>query len=187
MWGGNQSWYLEDGNNFARTLSIWLRGHTSILLAVQTKQKQLHSRKCEAQVHNTVWIHLCPKMKPKWTCVNCGQVIGQKARGTCLGPQIVHHQCKRHSHTFFCLTVSVALLPIVMCLILLTWRIWWAPNNASRWQMEFNSAFKGLMHILKTWGSLQSERGTVSLCVRNRCSYEGALKRSRPNNEKKNL
>jgi hypothetical protein len=28
--------------------------------------------------------------------------------------------------------------------ILLTWRIWWAPNNASKWQMGFNSAFKGL-------------------------------------------
>ena len=27
---------------------------------------------------------------------------------------------------------------------LLTWRIWWAPNNASKWQMGFNSAFKGL-------------------------------------------
>ena len=25
----------------------------------------------------------------------------------------------------------------------LTWKIWWAPNNASRWQMGFNSAFKG--------------------------------------------
>jgi hypothetical protein len=24
------------------------------------------------------------------------------------------------------------------------WRIWWAPNNASRWQMGFNSVFKGL-------------------------------------------
>jgi len=23
----------------------------------------------------------------------------------------------------------------------LTWKIWWAPNNASRWQMGFNSAF----------------------------------------------
>ena len=29
----------------------------------------------------------------------------------------------------------------VLTLILLTWRIWWAPNNASRWQMGFNSAF----------------------------------------------
>jgi len=26
----------------------------------------------------------------------------------------------------------------------LTWRIRWAPNNASRWQMGFQSAFKGL-------------------------------------------
>ena len=26
----------------------------------------------------------------------------------------------------------------------LTWNIWWAPNNASRWQMGFNSAFKVL-------------------------------------------
>jgi len=33
-----------------------------------------------------------------------------------------------------------------LTLILLTWRIWWAPNNASRWQMGFNSAFKGLRH-----------------------------------------
>ena len=32
---------------------------------------------------------------------------------------------------------------------LLTWRIWRAPNNASRWQMGFNSAFKGLKWILK--------------------------------------
>ena len=33
----------------------------------------------------------------------------------------------------------------VMCesaFILLTWRVWWVPNNASRW-MVFNSAFKG--------------------------------------------
>jgi hypothetical protein len=30
-----------------------------------------------------------------------------------------------------------------LTLILLMWRIGWAPNNASRWQMGFNSAFKG--------------------------------------------
>jgi len=32
----------------------------------------------------------------------------------------------------------------ILTLILLTWRIWWAPNNASKWQMGFNSLFKGL-------------------------------------------
>ena len=31
-----------------------------------------------------------------------------------------------------------------LTLILLAWKIWWAPNNASKWQMGFNSAFKGL-------------------------------------------
>jgi len=34
-----------------------------------------------------------------------------------------------------------------LTLILLTWRIWWAPNNASEWQMGFNSAFKGLSQL----------------------------------------
>ena len=34
-----------------------------------------------------------------------------------------------------------------LTLILLTWRIWWAPNNASKWQMGLNSAFKGLKNI----------------------------------------
>jgi len=30
-----------------------------------------------------------------------------------------------------------------LTLIPLKWRIWWTPNNASRWQMGINSAFKG--------------------------------------------
>jgi len=30
----------------------------------------------------------------------------------------------------------------------LTWKIWRAPNNASRWQMGFNSAFKGLTQLV---------------------------------------
>jgi len=32
----------------------------------------------------------------------------------------------------------------ILTLNLLTWRIWWAPNNSSKWHMGFNSAFKGL-------------------------------------------
>jgi len=32
----------------------------------------------------------------------------------------------------------------ILTLILLTWKLWWAPNNASKWQVVFNSAFKGL-------------------------------------------
>ena len=44
---------------------------------------------------------------------------------------------------------------IWLTLILLTWKIWWAPNNASRWQMGFNSAFKGL-RVLTDWATHSS-------------------------------
>jgi len=37
----------------------------------------------------------------------------------------------------------------LLTLTLLTWRIWWASNNASRWQMGFNSVFKGLNQFRK--------------------------------------
>ena len=40
---------------------------------------------------------------------------------------------------------------LVLTLILLTWRIWWAPNNASKWQMEFNLAFKGIICCHVIW------------------------------------
>jgi hypothetical protein len=40
---------------------------------------------------------------------------------------------------------------IILTLILLTWTIWWAPNNASKWHMGFNSEFKGLRWFLKKW------------------------------------
>ena len=32
-----------------------------------------------------------------------------------------------------------------LTLILLTWTIWRAPTDASKWRMGFNSAFKGLL------------------------------------------
>jgi hypothetical protein len=38
----------------------------------------------------------------------------------------------------------------VLTLILLTWKIRWAPNNASKWHMRFNSAFKGLIYQCST-------------------------------------
>ena len=36
------------------------------------------------------------------------------------------------------------LLPLTLTLLM--WRIWWPPTSASKWQMGFNSAFKGLKH-----------------------------------------
>jgi len=45
---------------------------------------------------------------------------------------------------------------LYLTLILLMWRIWWAPNNASKWQMGFNLAFKGLMYWNKKFPPPQS-------------------------------
>jgi hypothetical protein len=36
---------------------------------------------------------------------------------------------------------------LLLTLILLTWRIWWAYNNSSKWQMGLNSEFKGLNNV----------------------------------------
>ena len=35
--------------------------------------------------------------------------------------------------------------PPALTLILLTCKMWWVPNNARKWQMGFNSVFKGLI------------------------------------------
>jgi len=54
--------------------------------------------------------------------------------------------CHYHS-TLLCLCNSWWLLPLTsvfLTLILPTWRVRWAPNNASKRQTGFNSAFKGL-------------------------------------------
>jgi len=60
----------------------------------------------------------------------------------------ISHVCV-HSHVRF-----MQLSCHVICgltLILLTWRIWWAPNNASKWHMGFNSEFKGLKVHNSVW------------------------------------
>ena len=38
-----------------------------------------------------------------------------------------------------------------LTLYLLTWRVWWAPNNASKGQMGFNLAFKGLRYKISKY------------------------------------
>jgi hypothetical protein len=42
-------------------------------------------------------------------------------------------------------------VPLSLTLNPLTWKIWWAPNNASKWQMGFNSVFKGLNIMPRKW------------------------------------
>jgi len=50
---------------------------------------------------------------------------------------------------------------LYLTLTLPTWRIWWAPNNASKWQMGHNSAFK----VLMKWPPVFSTRGNCSCLV----------------------
>jgi hypothetical protein len=47
-----------------------------------------------------------------------------------------------------CCTTCQRLPVKIVTLNLLTWRKWWAPNNASKQQMGFNLAFKGLNSVL---------------------------------------
>ena len=44
----------------------------------------------------------------------------------------------------------------LLTLTLLTWTIWRAPTNASKWRMGFNSVFKGLIKITERPHSLAS-------------------------------
>ena len=51
-----------------------------------------------------------------------------------------------------------------LTLTLLTWTIWPAPTNASKWRMGFNSAFKGsITHTVAFW-----LRATCNLGILNR-------------------
>ena len=56
-----------------------------------------------------------------------------------------------------------------LTLILLTWKIRWAPNNASKWQMGFNSGFKGLTSALdRGWvvnATLHPGKGPGTKCT----------------------
>jgi len=74
------------------------------------------------------------------TCINIKKIciVLQTAYLTAL--------CDSQSKRPFCLYTALTL-------ILLTWRIWWAPNNGRKWQMGFNSAFKVLKVYLCIWGS----------------------------------
>ena len=55
-----------------------------------------------------------------------------------------------------------------LTLILLTWRKWWAPNNASKYQMGFNSGFKGL----NEGGVHNQELNDIFLATSSRLVYQ---------------
>jgi len=53
----------------------------------------------------------------------------------------------------------------LLTLILLMWRIWWAPNNASKWQMGCNLAFKRLPSICTSTG-WRKKNACFLICLR---------------------
>jgi len=59
-------------------------------------------------------------------------------------------------HSVYGIRVDRTQTEVCLTLILPTWRIWWASNNASKWQMGCNSAFKALSfpHRIKGWAVL---------------------------------
>jgi hypothetical protein len=56
--------------------------------------------------------------------------------------------CYIWQHVSASLEIENCKYAISLTLNPLTWKIWWAPNNASKWQMGFNSTFKGLITLL---------------------------------------
>ena len=69
-------------------------------------------------------------------------------------------------HLDFSFTYYTVMLPC-LTLYLLTWRIWWAPNNASKGQMGFNSALKGLMNWTTEPG--EQNKNICILCLELNC------------------
>ena len=64
-----------------------------------------------------------------------------------------------------------------LILILLTWTIWQAPTNASKWRMGFNSAFKGLIlsYIMTPSMPKITARKVIGTTGLNVCVWEEAI------------
>jgi len=86
--------------------------------------------------------------------------------------QNIHIFCAR---IFLSFIYEVSFWGGVLTLTLLMWRIWWAPNNASTWQMGFNLAFKGLTKLgyrrrmrnegVQEWQESRNQIGCRSLII----------------------
>ena len=74
---------------------------------------------------------ICPFIFPSITCCRRQFLCNIKKYAT-------YFKCVKYFILFISLLSSFS---FILTLILLTWRIWWAPNNASKWQMGFSSEF----------------------------------------------
>ena len=62
----------------------------------------------------------------------------------CVRSRNIKNRCSIYIYIYIYIYNISSLRINDLTLILLTWRKWWAPNNASKQQIGFNSAFKGL-------------------------------------------
>jgi hypothetical protein len=85
----------------------------------------------------------CPEFLCLSLSIPFASGFGRKFCKNChfLNPEMSDKHKRLSSHY---LSPASWALSYPLTLILLTWRIWWAPDNASKCHMGFNSAFKGL-------------------------------------------
>jgi hypothetical protein len=89
---------------------------------------------------------------------------------------------------FYWGTPSNSIRSWCLTLILVTWRIWWAPNNASRWQVRLNSAFKGIIvtiNYISVFGTYVVRIRTWFLAVVNDILFSTRFEARSPNCEKR--
>jgi hypothetical protein len=114
----------------------------------------------------------------KQTINKAGVTLNRKYSYSC-------DHCKKKAIEISCTPNDNDVQDAVLTLILLTWEIRWAPKNASKWQMGFNSVFKGLRWEpsgqrkkyfqigtnMKLVRSYRQERKVVSLRLAYRSKY----------------
>jgi len=111
-------------------------------------------------------------------CVVTPCSLVRKFYGNILCPEGVTktNDCQKRSHTPNKMhSLRAVNLHDFLTLILLTWRIWWAPSNASRWQMGFNLALKGLkLRSLKFRKGAESYYESRHVCPSVRMEQDGS-------------
>jgi hypothetical protein len=144
---------MMDDAYYSASRDVPCRIEPEVLSSHYVKLKPSHSRNGSPPLHMTDWcilkfgnLHRTCK-GPEIICSEMleNYVIRNKNFDVYIPLHIVGLPHYRGSGLVRRCTVQVAIVrrrPLT--LILLTWRIWWAPNEASKWQMGFNSAFKGL-------------------------------------------
>jgi hypothetical protein len=136
-----------DLSNESSVSNFWIKQLKKVDLTL--KMKVLCSFEMSGIISSKTQCHIPETLNLKWTCVHFN--IQWQSLEQCI------NMIKEINFIF-----NTTVLFSSLTLILLTWRIWWAPKNASRWQMEFNSAFKGLTHQGMSRGKIRHKHSIIS-------------------------